>query len=227
MHACSVVCKSLWPHRLEPARLLYPWDFQGKSIRVGFHFLLQGIFPIQRLNLHLLNLLHWQVDSLSLFHLGSWEMLVRTAKPRKACSFYGTNFAAYATVTAPDSWWHCSVSGLFTEHLLKYMVVKTSSGQELPSAPPGWLCNQVPPVVHSSVKTVLRCSAEEYHRSICNSVNCSDTNSLVSVLGSLPVCSVSALKIIHAPYICYCCVIFKSFLLSTNQSVITPRFWYN
>ena len=154
-------------------------------------------------------------------------MLVRTAKPRKACSFYGTNFAAYATVTAPDSWWHCSVSGLFTEHLLKYMVVKTSSGQELPSAPPGWLCNQVPPVVHSSVKTVLRCSAEEYHRSFCNSVNCSDTNSLVSVLGSCPVCSVSALKITHAPYICYCCVIFKSSLPSTNQSVITPRFWYS
>ena len=132
------MCNSLWPHRLEPARLLYPWDFQGKSIRVGFHFLLQGIFPIQGLNLHPLNLLHWQVDSLPLFHLGSWDMLVRRAKPRKACSFYGTNLAAHAAVTAPDSWWHCSVSGLFTEHHLKYMVVKTSSGQELPSAPPGW-----------------------------------------------------------------------------------------
>ena len=31
------------------------------------------------------------------------EMLVRTAKPTKACSFYGTNIAEYATVTAPAS----------------------------------------------------------------------------------------------------------------------------
>ena len=26
-------------------RLLHPWDFLGKSTRVGWHFLLQGIFP--------------------------------------------------------------------------------------------------------------------------------------------------------------------------------------
>ena len=31
---------------------------------MGCHFLLQGIFPTQRLNLGLLRLLHWQVDSL-------------------------------------------------------------------------------------------------------------------------------------------------------------------
>ena len=34
-------------------------------------FLLQGIFPTQGLNLHLLCLLHWQADSLPLNHLGS------------------------------------------------------------------------------------------------------------------------------------------------------------
>ena len=27
--------------------LLHPWDFSGKSTRVGCHFLLQGIFPTQ------------------------------------------------------------------------------------------------------------------------------------------------------------------------------------
>ena len=44
----------LWPHGLSPARLLCPWDFPGKNIRVGCHFLLQGIFPIQGSNLALL-----------------------------------------------------------------------------------------------------------------------------------------------------------------------------
>ena len=50
----------LWRHGLKPIRLLCPWDFPGKNTRVGCHFLLQGIFPTQVLNLHLW---HWQVDS--------------------------------------------------------------------------------------------------------------------------------------------------------------------
>ena len=29
------------PHGLQPTRLFRPWDFPGKSIGVGFHFLLQ------------------------------------------------------------------------------------------------------------------------------------------------------------------------------------------
>ena len=41
--------------------------FPGKNTGVDFHFLLQGIFPTQGLNLHLL---HQQVDSLLLSHLG-------------------------------------------------------------------------------------------------------------------------------------------------------------
>ena len=32
---------SLWPHGLQPARLLCPWDFPGKNTGVGCHFLLQ------------------------------------------------------------------------------------------------------------------------------------------------------------------------------------------
>ena len=44
------------------------WYFPGKNTRVGCHFLLQEIFPTQGSNLHLL---HWQVNSLSLSHLGS------------------------------------------------------------------------------------------------------------------------------------------------------------
>ena len=43
-------CLILWPHGLQPARLLCPWDFPGKNTGMGWHFLLQGIFPTQELN---------------------------------------------------------------------------------------------------------------------------------------------------------------------------------
>ena len=56
----------LWPHGLQPTRLLYPWDSSGKNTGMGCYFLLQGIFPIQRSNLRLLCLLHWQKGSLPL-----------------------------------------------------------------------------------------------------------------------------------------------------------------
>ena len=45
---------SLQPHGLQPARLLCPWDFLGKDTGVVCHFLLQGIFLTQGLNLGLL-----------------------------------------------------------------------------------------------------------------------------------------------------------------------------
>ena len=35
-------------------RLLCPWEFSGKNIGVGCHFLLQGILPTQGSNLCLL-----------------------------------------------------------------------------------------------------------------------------------------------------------------------------
>ena len=47
-------------------RLLCPWNFPGKNTEASCHFLLQGLFLTQRLNLHLLSLLHWQADSLPL-----------------------------------------------------------------------------------------------------------------------------------------------------------------
>ena len=50
-----------------------PWGssvcgIPGKNTRVGCHSLLQGTFPTQRSNPHLLCPLHWQVDSLPLRH---------------------------------------------------------------------------------------------------------------------------------------------------------------
>ena len=37
----SFVSNSLWPHGLQPTRLLHPWDLPGKSTGVGCHCLLQ------------------------------------------------------------------------------------------------------------------------------------------------------------------------------------------
>ena len=39
----SVVSDSVWPHGLQPTRLLRPWDSPGKNTGVGCHFLLQCI----------------------------------------------------------------------------------------------------------------------------------------------------------------------------------------
>ena len=43
----SVLSDSLWPHGLQPTRLLCSWDSPGKSTGAGCHFLLRGIFPTQ------------------------------------------------------------------------------------------------------------------------------------------------------------------------------------
>ena len=66
MLSCFSHSTSLWPHELQPTRLLCPWDSPGKNTGVGCHALLQGIFPTQGLNLSLLHLLHRQAGSLPL-----------------------------------------------------------------------------------------------------------------------------------------------------------------
>ena len=67
--ACSATqsCLTLQSHGLQPAKLLWPWDSPGKNTGVGCHFLLQGIFLTQGLNLHVLPS---QADSLPLKHQG-------------------------------------------------------------------------------------------------------------------------------------------------------------
>ena len=51
----SVVSDSLWPHGLQPARLLCLWHSPGKKTGVGYHSLLQEIFPTQESDLDPLN----------------------------------------------------------------------------------------------------------------------------------------------------------------------------
>ena len=53
----SVTSNSLQAHGLYLARLLCPWNFPGKNIGMGCHFLFQGIFLTQGLKQQLLHLL--------------------------------------------------------------------------------------------------------------------------------------------------------------------------
>ena len=51
-------------------RLLCPCDFPGLNAGVGCNFLIQGVFPTQGLNPHLLCFLHWEEGSLPIVPLG-------------------------------------------------------------------------------------------------------------------------------------------------------------
>ena len=80
MHACMIaqLCLILCnPMDSSPSGSSVHGIFQAKNTGVGFHFLLQGIFPTQVLNLHLLHLLHWPADSLPTSAI--WEDLSELA----------------------------------------------------------------------------------------------------------------------------------------------------
>ena len=68
---CCLVARShsplFQPPGLQPARLLCPWDAPHKETGVGCHVPLQGIFPTQGSNPHLLP---WQAESLP---RATWE----------------------------------------------------------------------------------------------------------------------------------------------------------
>ena len=75
---------SLQPHGLEPARLLCPWDFPGKSTGVGCR-LLQGIFLTQGSNP---GLLHCRQTLYHLSHQGNlyiWASLAAQRMRHSAC----------------------------------------------------------------------------------------------------------------------------------------------
>ena len=92
--SCPILCDSI-DHSL-PGSFVHG-DFPGKNTGVGCHTLLQGIFPTQGSNPHLLHLLHWQMCSLplalpgkpstslglfiSLAHTVMWKDLSETPHP--------------------------------------------------------------------------------------------------------------------------------------------------
>ena len=77
---CVCVCvlssfSHVWlcdPMDCSPLGSSYPWDFPGKNIGVGCHFLLQGIFLTQGVNL---GLLHCRLILYCLNH--QWSPLIR------------------------------------------------------------------------------------------------------------------------------------------------------
>ena len=93
------------------ARFLCPWDFPGKNIGVGWHFLLQGIFPTQWLNPHLLHcrwvLYHWTTSEAHVLSLpyvkfpivfGSiwrWSILFQWFVSLLVFHWYTPNYCSY------------------------------------------------------------------------------------------------------------------------------------
>ena len=45
MCVCAVVSDPLWPHELQPTRLLCPWNFPGKNTGLDLPFPAPGHFP--------------------------------------------------------------------------------------------------------------------------------------------------------------------------------------
>ena len=146
---CCVVCAqplsyadSLWPHGLQPTRLLCPWNSPGKNTVVSCHFLLQGIFPTQGLNQSLLGLpalagglfIRWiihQVDYSTtwkaLFHsvVHVWLHKVSSCFPERlhhftfqsliweAHALYLCNTWNYQSFRLQELWWVCSCISLW------------------------------------------------------------------------------------------------------------------
>ena len=109
-----------------PPRLLYPWNFPGKNTGVGCHFLLQGIFPTQGSNPHLLRLLNWQADSLPLSHLEThillWEVhngIVKESEVAQSCP----TLCDPMDCSLPGSFVH----GIFHARILEWVAISFSS----------------------------------------------------------------------------------------------------
>lgn len=79
MLRCSVMSDCLQPHALQPARLHCLTDLPDKNIGVGYHFLLQEIFPTQESNLCLL------LSRYILYHLGSQDKYIDTCIIEALC----------------------------------------------------------------------------------------------------------------------------------------------
>ena len=92
--------------RLQPARLLCPWNFQGKITAMGCHFLLQGILPTQGLNPCLLSFLNWQADSLSLAPSGkpTYNLQQIIVQQIFASTYYQANHFCHSTDTSYMTW---------------------------------------------------------------------------------------------------------------------------
>ena len=97
---------SLRPHGLQPTRHLCPWDFPGKDTGVGFHFLLQGIFPTQGSNP---GLLYCRQILYQLSYKGS----PRRKKKKKQQNTRKTSISASLTMLKSLTVWITTTCGKF------------------------------------------------------------------------------------------------------------------
>ena len=102
---CPCLSHLLFFDTLWTAKLLCSWNFLGKDNWCGFDFLLQGIFPTQGSKLGLFHLLHWQVDSFPLSHLGKLNYLY-------SCPQSSVQSLCLTFCSPMD----CSISGLPVHH---------------------------------------------------------------------------------------------------------------
>ena len=75
LQSCPILCD---PMDCSPPGSSIHGDSPGKNSGVGCHALLQGIFPTQKMNLHLLCLLHWLAGSLPLGHLAQFSSVAQS-----------------------------------------------------------------------------------------------------------------------------------------------------
>ena len=109
---CSVIhSDSLWPHEL--SRLFVQAILQARILEWAGHFLLQRIFLTQRLNPHLLHLLHWQAVSLLLHYL----LLLLS-------HFSRVQLCATPIDSSPPS---SSVPGILQARILEWVTISFSS----------------------------------------------------------------------------------------------------
>ena len=104
-HVCAKALPTLWPHGLEPAKLLCPLDYPGKNTAVGCHALLQGIFLTRGSNLSLLHLLCCRVGSSPLVPPGKTpgvfnDLFLRPPSPLKCdlLNVNGSSNSAFSSV---------------------------------------------------------------------------------------------------------------------------------
>ena len=95
------LCLTLATPWIVAGRPLCPWDFLGKNTGVGCHFLLQGIFMTQGLNLCLLR---WQEDSLPVSHQGNplLQLLVFPGWVRGGVGCVHKNISKYYKFLCPS-----------------------------------------------------------------------------------------------------------------------------
>ena len=116
--SCSVMSDCLPPRKLQPARLLCPWDFPGKNIGVGCHFLYQGIFSTQGSNP---SLLHWQANSLTTEPPGKTLLVICTLKQFFTSSSIERNLVLICLSFCTVNWMAIFLTKYFTSnYILKF-----------------------------------------------------------------------------------------------------------